>query len=341
MKMSNRVDVIVPCYNYARYLRGCVQSILSQSSVDVRVLILDDASPDDTSVVADELARADNRVECRCHRTNQGHLTTANEGLLEWAAAEYTLLISADDLLTPGALGRAVRLLNAHPHVGMACGRQITFRTEEAPALAPSASEDRWTILSGLEFLEESCRTASNLVASPTPVVRTKLQQQIGRWHPDLPHTADMEMWMRFAAHGSIGIIDADQALKRMHGKNMQLTYLATALGDIRQRRDAFTVLFRDWGNRIPECGRLEKLAFQSLGEEAFWSASAAFDNGALRRCQEFMEFALDVFPELQTRPQWARWQWKRRLGPKVWSCLHPWVTRIRRKSKTLACNGG
>jgi glycosyltransferase involved in cell wall biosynthesis len=317
-----------------------VQSILSQSGVDVRVLIVDDASPDDTSAVADELARADPRVEFRRNRTNQGARRTANAGLLEWATSEYTLLISADDLLTPGALGRAVRLLDAHPHVGMACGRQIVFRTEEAPALAPSAGEDRWTILSGLEFLETSCRTGSNMVATPTPVVRTRLQQQIGGYHPDLPHTGDMEMWMRFAAHGSIGIVDADQALKRMHGKNMQLTYLASALGDIRQRREAFAVLFRDWGNRIPECGRLEKLAFQSLGEEAFWSASEAFDNGDAGRCQEFLDFALDLCPVLQTRPPWARLQWKRRLGLKVWSWLRPWVNRIRGQSKTLPCTG-
>ena len=44
----SRVDVIVPSYKYAHFLRECVESIQSQSLTDVRVLIIDDASPDHT-----------------------------------------------------------------------------------------------------------------------------------------------------------------------------------------------------------------------------------------------------------------------------------------------------
>ena len=56
------VDVIEPCYRSAHFLRKCVESMLSQQGVDVRVLILDDASPDSTSEVGAALASADERV---------------------------------------------------------------------------------------------------------------------------------------------------------------------------------------------------------------------------------------------------------------------------------------
>ena len=56
------VDVVVPCYRYGHYLRQCVQSVLDQSVRDVRVLILDDASPDDTEEVGRALAT---RSRCR------------------------------------------------------------------------------------------------------------------------------------------------------------------------------------------------------------------------------------------------------------------------------------
>ena len=46
-------------------------------------------------------------LEGRRHEVNQGHIATYNEGLLEWAKADYTVLLSADDLLAPGALARA------------------------------------------------------------------------------------------------------------------------------------------------------------------------------------------------------------------------------------------
>src|SRR5437016_876838 len=103
------VDVVVPCYNYGRFLRQCVGSVLAQEGVDVRVLVIDDCSSDHTPEVGRALAAADPRVEYRRHPVNRGHHPTYNEGLA-WASADYCLLLSADDLLTRGALARAARV---------------------------------------------------------------------------------------------------------------------------------------------------------------------------------------------------------------------------------------
>src|SRR5947209_17169762 len=112
--LMSRVDVIVPCYNYGHFLRECVGSVLVQKNVDVRVLIIDDASKDNTGDVATEIAREDGRVEFRHHMSNWGHIATYNEGLA-WSDGDYTLLLSADDLLTPGSLLRSTRLMDSHP----------------------------------------------------------------------------------------------------------------------------------------------------------------------------------------------------------------------------------
>jgi glycosyltransferase involved in cell wall biosynthesis len=113
------VDVVVPCYNYARFLPRCVSSILDQQDVNVRVLIIDDASSDDTPQVGQRLAELDPRVEFRRHDVNCGHIATYNEGLLGWASAKYSLLLSADDMLAPAALARATRLMDRHGDVGI------------------------------------------------------------------------------------------------------------------------------------------------------------------------------------------------------------------------------
>src|SRR5580692_6786433 len=110
----SRIDVIVPCYNYGRFLDQCVNSVLGQVGVDVRVLVIDDASPDNTAEIAAALAREDPRVNVVRHNKNKGHIKTYNEGI-EWASADYMLLLSADDYLLPGALARATKLMNAHP----------------------------------------------------------------------------------------------------------------------------------------------------------------------------------------------------------------------------------
>ena len=89
-----------------------MESVLSQAVENVRILIIDDASPDNTAEVAADLVREDSRVTFVRHTINKGHIATYNEWI-EWASADYMLLLSADDYLLPGALSRAANLLDA------------------------------------------------------------------------------------------------------------------------------------------------------------------------------------------------------------------------------------
>ena len=122
------VSVVIPCYKYGHFLEDVVASVLDdQEGVDVRVLIIDDASPDDSAEVARKIAARDPRVEVIVHETNKGNIATFNEGLLEWADGDYCALVSADDRLTPGALRRARDLLTPTPTSGFVYGRAVWF----------------------------------------------------------------------------------------------------------------------------------------------------------------------------------------------------------------------
>src|SRR3954447_11941846 len=108
------VSVVIPCYRYGHFLEAAVNGVLDdQDGVDVRVLIIDDASPDDSAGVAREIASRRPQVEVRVHEVNQGNIATFNEGLLDWADGDYCTLVSADDRATPGSLARAAALLDA------------------------------------------------------------------------------------------------------------------------------------------------------------------------------------------------------------------------------------
>src|SRR5947209_1850784 len=127
-------SVVIPCYRYGHFLEEAVSSVLDdQEGVDVRALIIDDASPDDSAEVARKIAARDTRVEVIAHEVNKGHLATYNEGLLEWADGDYSVLMSADDRLTPGALTRAAGLLDAHPEVGFCYGHPVHFQHPGPP----------------------------------------------------------------------------------------------------------------------------------------------------------------------------------------------------------------
>ena len=80
------------------------------------------ASSDDTPAVGEQLAANDSRVIFRRHAVNLGHIKTFNEGVMDWARAQYSLLLSADDALAPGALARAVKVMDSHEDVGLSYG---------------------------------------------------------------------------------------------------------------------------------------------------------------------------------------------------------------------------
>src|SRR5690606_12815177 len=110
------IDVAIPSYNYGRYLRDCAESVLAQEGVDLRVLIVDNASTDDSPRIAREIAASDRRVELCLRQHNLGPHASFNQGI-DWAKADYFAILCADDLFPPGALAPAVTIMEQNPDV--------------------------------------------------------------------------------------------------------------------------------------------------------------------------------------------------------------------------------
>ncbi|MEO8668441.1 MAG: glycosyltransferase [Bauldia sp.] len=267
------VDIIVPCHNYGRFLRQCVESVLAQSHRDLRVLILDDASRDNTAEVAAALAAADPRVAVHRHAVNRGHIATYNEGI-GLVTADYMLLLDADDYLLPGAVARVVAVLDATPEVGLVHGACIASRPGDR--LPPS--DGGVEIMDSAAFLEASA--LRNLVCTPTAFVRTALQKKLGGYKPELPHAGDLEMWLRFALSSRVAFIRMPQAEHRMHDANMSRGYDPAA--DLRQCIGAFRPHLAEIRARMPEGLALAVRIRRILAERARRQARRAFVRGRL-----------------------------------------------------------
>lgn len=309
------VSVVVPCYRYGQYLEQCVGSVLKQDGVAVRVLIIDDASPDDSFAVAEKLAAADSRVEVRRHKVNQGHIATYNEGLLDWAESEYCMLISADDLLVPGALRRAAAVMQHYPNVGLVYGHAINWVDDRPlPPYRPVARNVR--VWAGHEWVGAVCRLGHNVVTSPEVLVRTELQREIGGYRPELPHTADLEMWLRFAARGDIAFIEgADQAYYRIHANKM--TVARSPLIDLEQRAAAFGSFFAESGQQFRDAQMLLRHARRQLAKEALWLACRAYDRRrtAATPLLELKQFAPRIYFQSSRLPEHWGLRWRERIG--------------------------
>jgi glycosyltransferase involved in cell wall biosynthesis len=323
------VDVVVPCYNYGRYLNGCVESVLSQRDVDVRVLINDDSSSDDTAAVGAALAAADQRVTFRRHEVNLGHIKTFNEGVLDWARAPYTLLISADDALTAGSLARSVHVLDAHPEAGMVYGIAHIFKLDSDKTDIADTTEPTYQIISGPKFLQQTCERGI-LASSPSVVVRTGLQQRLGGYRAHLPHSCDMEMWMRFATQGSVGVIREVQAYYREHGENMNLQYCNRTLGDSRQQIEASREIYNHWCPDLPAFDAWMNRQRRRLCDDAYWHAGQALEDGDEQGAAMCLAFAREYDVALVPSRAWLKFHAKALLGRHRWNNITPWVRRIR-----------
>jgi glycosyltransferase involved in cell wall biosynthesis len=325
--LGNSVDVIVPCYRYGHFLTECVESVLQQAAVSVRVLIIDDASPDNTAEVGAELARRDARVTFHKHQANSGHIATFNEGI-EWASADYMLLLSADDYLLPGGLERATALLEENPAAGFAFGGVVildeTGAKRSSRPLARRAAAANSLVLSGKEFVELS--GASNIVPTPTAVVRTDLQKRLGGYRRELRHAGDMEMWLRFAAQGLVGYVDADQAVYRRHRKNMSDS--ENVLSDLQQRRMALDCFFQIYLNGSTR-EKLKRRLLYDLGRQAVTQASGAFYAGDVGDSQELFQFGISVSPMARVSVASAKFACMRAIGAKRWGALRSLRRRL------------
>jgi Glycosyl transferase family 2 len=318
------VSVVIPCYRYGHYLADSVGSVLEQHDVEVRVLVIDDASPDDSAEVARRLAAEDDRVEVHVHPENRGHIATYNEGLIDWADCDYSVLLSADDVLAPGALARATAVLEAHPRIGFAYGHAV-YWTDGRPRPPARMTPTGTTVWAGQDWLRIICGLGHSVVSSPEVVVRTSLQQQIGGYLPELPHTGDLEMWMRFAAHADVAFIKGvDQAYYRIHGA--QMTTERVTLVDLQQRRAAYDALFDHYGSRIPNGERLRLRADRQMAKEALWGACRAYERGRMDSVPEadLVEFALATYPAASRLPEYWGLLWRRKAGPRAARYLQP-----------------
>lgn len=326
------VTVVVPCYNYGRYLPAAVASVTSQEHVDVEVIVVDDASTDGSAEVAARLAADDPRIRLIAHEHNNGHIATYNEGLAA-ATGEYSVLLSADDLLAPGSLGRATAVMQERPSVGMVYGTAEPF-ADTPPAAVTDVRA--WSLWSGSEWVALLCDRVKNTIRSPEVVVRTSIQRSAGGYRADLPHSGDMEMWLRVASLADIGrVVGPHQAYYRIHGLNMHSEQFGGATGagiliDLRSRLQVFEA-WQEWMTaHAQDSDALVERARRALAREALVLGCRAYWWGLVDEwpVEGLRQFAAETYRGAGELAEWRALDHHVRVGPRPPRRYPPYVVR-------------
>jgi len=108
------VSVIMPCFNAGRFVADSVNAVLAQSLDDLELIVVDDASTDNSVELLSELAGKDTRVKLILHERNLGASRSRNDGL-QLANGPYIAFCDADDIWKPEKLHIQITALQANP----------------------------------------------------------------------------------------------------------------------------------------------------------------------------------------------------------------------------------
>lgn len=98
-----KLSIIVPVYGVAKYLRKCIDSLLSQDFKDCEIILVDDGSPDECPQICDDYAEKYTNIKA-IHQENAGLSEARNTGIRA-AKGEYIMYVDSDDYLEPNVLG--------------------------------------------------------------------------------------------------------------------------------------------------------------------------------------------------------------------------------------------
>ncbi|SES42074.1 glycosyltransferase family 2 protein [Rhizobium sp. NFR03] len=290
------IDVVVPNYNYGRYLRSCVESVLDQEDVTVRVLIIDNASTDDSADIARALASEDDRVQIILRPRNIGPHASFNEGI-DWAEADCFLMLCADDVLVPRALRRALTVMEMNPSISFCHGRDLAIRDRmPVPRIARQPDMPPHRLISGRAFIKRFCRMGVFRISSPTVIVRTSAQKQAGHYREALPHTDDYEMWLRLAMYGPVAELDCIQAGIRSHDANRSKEIAADQMQHIVHTAAAVESFFAHEGSGLRGSRSMRRLALQGIANRAYWCGIANLLQRN-RKARDFFRLAFRISP--------------------------------------------
>jgi len=115
------ISVITPAYNCAAYIEQTIDSVLAQTLSELEIIIIDDASTDDSLQLLNRLAARDERLRILSAMHNSGQAACRNRGVRE-ARGRYIAFIDADDVWLPDKLARQLEFMREHSLPFCFCG---------------------------------------------------------------------------------------------------------------------------------------------------------------------------------------------------------------------------
>jgi GT2 family glycosyltransferase len=246
-----RASIVLPAYNGARYLAESLESCLAQTFGDFELLVVDDASTDETPSIVAAFAARDPRIRCLRHETNRGLPAALNTGFAASRGA-YLTWTSDDNRYLPDALAELVRALDDDAQVAFAYA-DIELLDADGRVVGRERAMEPLDLLTGHEGTGFACF-----------LYRRAVYERIGAYADDLALAEDYDYWLR--------ILAARLGMRHLHRVLYQYRRHAGSLTDVRRGR-TFLAAERALLRHLPEMPWLTR---SLRGQASLYLASLA-----------------------------------------------------------------
>lgn len=196
------ISVILPVYNGSRFLKQTIDSILSQTYTNFELIIVDDASTDDSRSIID--AYDDSRIH-RLYLAQNLNVCNSSNTAFAQAAGEYVALIGHDDMWHPQKLEKQLAYMEAHPECG-ACFTKCNVINEKNESITAGPfnimeNDSRFRLI---EFLFYN----HNHLCAPSAFIKSSVLREAGCYDYALLYLQDYDLWLRILTRQDIWILE-------------------------------------------------------------------------------------------------------------------------------------
>jgi hypothetical protein len=201
------VSVIVPVYNGAKHLRESLDSILGQTYRNIQVIVMDDASSDETPEI---IGSYGSRVQSVRHPANLGQFDNVNAGI-GLARGELISVYHADDVYDTRIVECEVAFLQRHPEAGAVFCLDVFVEqnNREYGRLQLPGDLRGHGVLTYSQVVDGLLRYKNRFLVGPSAMVRARAYAEVGGYRAEpFGIAGDLEMWLRIARRYPLGVLE-------------------------------------------------------------------------------------------------------------------------------------
>ncbi len=224
MNQTPKVSVVISTYNRASMLKRAIQSVLAQTFQDFELIVVDNASTDNTQKIVKSFS--DERLRYICHAMNRGGSAARNTGIKN-SKGQYIAFLDDDDEWFSQKLEKQVKKMDATPLAGLIYVGSEVFNEKKQ-----NIEQVYWPQFRGQLYKRLLLSTIFSSVSNV--LIRQECFQKVGLFDEGLTSCQDWEMWLRIACEYEFDFVPEILLRINVHEEHISTNYQSLIPGRTR-----------------------------------------------------------------------------------------------------------